>query len=268
MTDTGIQRIYRHESTQYTTVPNWVVRDPKYTPNAFRLLAYLLSHQDGYELTYGQIERQTTLGRYAINQSAQFLIGEGWLEWERVKGSDGRWLAKKWIIKDPQATVPLSNHSTMEPFHYGTTNGLKEEQLLEKNTKREKHSLRETPLPEDWEPSPELMAMFATKWPDIDPKYNTEQFKLYYLAKGTKHKNWDLTFQRWQNTEQARAKTQPWRAGAGNSEAAQLKRDSEREKTQAFLEEMRQLDAQSAPPPTCRHGSSIARCVKCIKTIS
>lgn len=138
MTDTGIQRIYRHESTQYTTVPNWVVRDPNYSPNAFRLLAYLLSHQDGYELTYSQIERQTTLGRYAINQSAQFLISEGWLEWKRIKGNDGRWLAKQWIIKDPQSTIPLSNDSTMESFHYGTINGHKEEHLIEKNTSKRK----------------------------------------------------------------------------------------------------------------------------------
>lgn len=126
---------------------------------------------------------------------------------------------------------------------------------------------RETSLPEDWEPSAELMAMFATKWPDIDPKYNTEQFKLYYLAKGTKHKNWDLTFQRWQNTEQARAKTQPWRAGAGNSEAAQQKRDTERENTKAFLDEMRALETKAAPAPKCPHGSSIVRCEKCLKTI-
>lgn len=138
MSDTGIQRIYRHESTQFTTVPNWVVRDPNYSPNAFRLLAYLLSHQDGYELTYTQIERQTTLGRFAINQAAKFLIAEGWLEWKRTKGIDGRWLAKTWIIKDPQSTIPLSNDSTMEPFHYGTINGHIEEQLLEKKTNKRK----------------------------------------------------------------------------------------------------------------------------------
>jgi hypothetical protein len=134
----GIQRIYRHESTQYTSVPNWVVRDPNYSPNAFRLLAYLLSHQSGYELTYAQIERQTTLGRFAINQAAKFLIAEGWVEWAQEKGPDGKYLAKTWIIKDPnqEQTNPLWNDSTTEPFRSGTINGHKEEQLLEKNTNK------------------------------------------------------------------------------------------------------------------------------------
>ena len=154
MSDTGIQRIYRHESTQYTTVPNWVVRDPKYTPNAFRLLAYLLSHADGYELTYGQIERQTTLGRYAINQAAKFLIDVGWLTWEQKQGPYGRYLAKSWILKNPVANEPLADDSGAEPFHYGTTNGHKEEQLLEKNTNKETNTKSEELFEEFWNAYP------------------------------------------------------------------------------------------------------------------
>jgi hypothetical protein len=132
----GIQRIYKHESVEYTSVPNWVVRDPGYSPNAFRLLAYLLSHQNGYELTYAQIERQTTLGRYAINEAAKFLIEQGWLEWSQEKGPDGKYLAKTWVIKSPNADQmnPLWNHSTTESFRSGTTNGHKEEHLIEKKT--------------------------------------------------------------------------------------------------------------------------------------
>ena len=143
---TGINRIYKSESTQFTTVPNWVVRDPNYSPNAFRLLAYLLSHSDGYELTYGQIERQTTLGRYAINQAAKFLIEEGWLEWEQEKGANGQWLAKTWILKDPNSTVPLRNESTTESFHYGTVNGHIENNLLEKNTNKRNTLLEDAHL--------------------------------------------------------------------------------------------------------------------------
>lgn len=131
---TGIHRLYKHESVEYTSVPNWVVRDPKYTPNAFRLLAYLLSHANGYELTYQQIERQTTLGRYAINEAAKFLMEEGWLELRRDKGSDGRWLAKTWIIKNPTANHSTADDSMVESFHSGTASGLIEKQVKEKNT--------------------------------------------------------------------------------------------------------------------------------------
>lgn len=74
-----------------------------------------------------------------------------------------------------------------------------------------KHNLNKernlsTLLSEDWLPDEDLMAMFKTKWPDILPDYHIEQFKLYYLGKGTKMKDWRLTFQRWMNTEQSRAK--------------------------------------------------------------
>jgi hypothetical protein len=59
-------------------------------------------------------------------------------------------------------------------------------------------------LSKDWEPSDELMKMFKTKWPAIDPVYHIEQFKLYWWATGTTKKDWDLTFQSWMNKEQNR----------------------------------------------------------------
>lgn len=124
---------------------------------------------------------------------------------------------------------------------------------------------REHSLTDDWIPSPELVAMFETKWPDIDPEYHTEQFKLYYLSKGTKHKDWSLTFQRWMNTEQARVKTQPWRAGAGNSTASKSKKQAERQATDQFLAEMRELEKLAGPAPKCPHGENVALCKKCLQ---
>lgn len=137
---TGIQRLYKHESVEFTSVPNWVVRSPDYSPNSFRLLAYLLSHAQGYELTYQQIERQTTLGRYAINEAAKFLEATGWLELRRDKGPDGRWLAKTWILKDPNATADDSSvdDSIVEPFQSGTASGHIEKHLTKKNTRERK----------------------------------------------------------------------------------------------------------------------------------
>jgi hypothetical protein len=266
MSDTGIQRIYRHESTQYTTVPNWVVRDPKYTPNAFRLLAYLLSHADGYELTYGQIERQTTLGRYAINQAAKFLIDVGWLTWEQKQGPDGRYLAKSWILKNPVANEPLADDSGAESFHYGTTNGHKEEQLLEKNTNKETNTKTEELFEEFWNAYPRKLdkakafrafksALTRAKFEDVlagvlayrnDPKRNPDFTK--YPAS-------------WLNADS-------WENAAGSNEVIQAtneRREREIAHSKQFLEE--QKAQASAPAPKCPHGSSIVRCEKCLKTI-
>jgi hypothetical protein len=109
------------------------------------------------------------------------------------------------------------------------------------------------------------MAMFETKWPDIDPSYHIEQFKLYYWGTTTRNKDWGLTFQRWMNQEQARAKTQPWRGGGNNSETAQKRREAERKATEDYLAEIEAQALKSAPAPQCEHGKNLLLCRKCLK---
>ena len=137
----GVHKVYREDSQPFTMVPNDVVRNPEITPNAFRLLAYLMSHQDGYSLTYGQIERQTTLKRYAINAAIKLLTEHGYLEVRRTKLANGHFGPKDWIIKNP-TTVDDSTvePSHMESFHSGTADGHK------KNTPRENQSIEKTNL--------------------------------------------------------------------------------------------------------------------------
>lgn len=275
MSDTGIQRIYRHESTQYTTVPNWVVRDPNYSPNAFRLLAYLLSHQDGYELTYGQIERQTTLGRYAINQAARFLIGEGWLEWQQQKGADGRYLAKQWIIKDPNANGSTAVDSATESFHYGTVNGHIEEHLIEKNTIK-RNTLTEAQerdlFNEFWKEYPRKLDKGAAyrAFRSALKRASFEQILSGVIAyrndddreiEFTKYPATWLNADSWENEI----------APSPDSEAAErarLRREREKAASDQLLAEQRRIEAQASAPVTCRHGKTIALCLPCSKDIN
>lgn len=89
--------------------------------------------------------------------------------------------------------------------------------LLKKNiTKKtiDKNTIdknRATRLPEEWSPNSDLLEMFKTKWPelDADQNYHIENFKLYWLASGKPMKSWDLTFQKWMNTEQNRQSKLP-----------------------------------------------------------
>lgn len=269
MTDTGIQRIYRHESTEFTTVPNWVVRDPNYTPNAFRLLAYLLSHADGYELTYQQIERQTTLGRYAINQAAKFLIQAGWLEWEQKQGQDGRYLAKSWIIKNPLAQIPKRNDSAVEPFHYGTINGQEEEHSLEKNTIKEEHSKSDELFEEFWTAYPRKLdkakafrafksALKRAVFEDIlagvllyrsDPKRDPDFTK--YPATWLNSDSWENSHEPSKDSEAARRATE--------------RRERERAASDAFLAEQKAQEQNTAPAPKCEHNLNVALCKKCLR---
>jgi hypothetical protein len=270
----GIQRIYRHESTEFTSVPNWVVRDPNYSPNVFRLLAYLLSHQSGYELTYGQIERQTTLGRYAINEAAKFLIANGWLEWSQDKGPDGKYLAKTWIIKNPNSSqmVPLPNDSTTEPIRYGTTNGHKEEQLLEKNTNKRK-TLTE----------PQERELFNEFWKEYPRKLDKgAAFRAFRAAlkvasfeeilagaiayrndpnREAEYTKYPAT---WLNADAWENEITP----SPDSEAAERskqRRERELEASRAYLAELKAQESQAGGPKTCMHGKNLALCLPCSK---
>jgi predicted transcriptional regulator len=135
----GVYKIYRHDSQPFAQVPNSAIRDPEISPNAFRLLAYLMSHKEGYELTYGQIERQTTLGRYAINEAIKVLTDKGWLRTERTKKDNGQFGPTSFHILDPEAVDSAADdssagHSTMEqPTDIKNTN------YLEKTKDKEKH---------------------------------------------------------------------------------------------------------------------------------
>jgi hypothetical protein len=78
-----------------------------------------MSHQDGYALTYDQIERQTTLGRYAINEAAKQLTNLGWISVTRPK-INGKFVNKAWTVLDPlNANQSSADDSTMEQPHVG-----------------------------------------------------------------------------------------------------------------------------------------------------
>jgi len=131
----SIINLTRKDSQPFTQIPNSTIRDPRITPNAFRLLAFLMSHRDGYELNYEQIERQTGLGRYAINEGSKLLVELAWLEVNRPK-VDGKFACKEWVLLNGEVNESIAGHSTMESSHVGqsTDNRItipKEEQLQE-----------------------------------------------------------------------------------------------------------------------------------------
>jgi len=136
----SIVNLYREDNQPYAQIPNDAIRDPKITPNAFRLLAYLMSHKDGYKLTYEQIERQTTLGRHAINQAANLLSSLGWIAVDRPKVA-GRFQSKSWTVLNPSSVdCSSADDSTMEQSRTEQSTDLRrlsiKEDYLIKNTKQ------------------------------------------------------------------------------------------------------------------------------------
>jgi predicted transcriptional regulator len=135
----GVYKIYRHDSQPFAQVPNSAIRDPQISPNAFRLLAYLMSHKEGYELTYGQIERQTTLGRYAINEAIKVLTEKGWLRTERTKKDNGQFGPTSFHILDPEAVDSVASDSSAGDSTMEQPTDIKNTNYLEKTKDKEKH---------------------------------------------------------------------------------------------------------------------------------
>ena len=147
MSEPGIHKLIKTGQAPFAMIPNSVIRDPEITANAFRLLAYLMSHENGYELTYGQIERQTGLGRSAINSAIKLLGVKGYLVTAQTKLPNGYFGPKTWTLLDPSTvdeTATDSNRNGVAP--HGAINGLKENNLIREDNLDKKIKEKETLL--------------------------------------------------------------------------------------------------------------------------
>ena len=136
----GVHKIELHQPKKaFAIIPNMAVRDPKLTANSFRLLAYLLSHNDGYELTYRQ-----------INAASKQLSERGWLRVEQTKLKNGQFGPKSWTLLSPEANEPVAGQSTADSFHSGTANGLKKT-ISKENKPNKKTKIENVYSPEQLE---------------------------------------------------------------------------------------------------------------------
>jgi predicted transcriptional regulator len=197
----GVYKIYRHDSQPFAQVPNSAIRDPEITPNAFRLLAYLMSHKEGYELTYGQIERQTTLGRYAINEAIKILTNKGWLRTERTKKDNGQFGPTSFHILNPDepeqvdsvADGSSEDDSTMEqPTDIKNTNYLDKTKSKEKQRER-----RASKISDDWKPTQKIIDDYQMKYKGLNHQKELEKFINYYQSKDEARKDWDASYRNW-----------------------------------------------------------------------
>ena len=194
----GVYKIYRHDSQPFAQVPNSAIRDPQISPNAFRLLAYLMSHKEGYELTYGQIERQTTLGRYAINEAIKVLTDKGWLRTERTKKDNGQFGPTSFHILDPEAVDSVADGSSEDESTMEQPTDIKNTNYLDKTKSKEKQlEKRASKITDDWKPSQTVIDDYQTKYNGLNHQRELEKFINYYQSKDQARKSWDASFRNW-----------------------------------------------------------------------
>lgn len=276
----SVQKIIRLDNQPFAMIPNSVIRNPEITTGAFRLLAYLMSHSDGYELTYEQIERQTTLGRYAINEASKNLIDLGFLDLQRPKLSNGQFGAKHWIILDPTSTV---GNSTMEPHHMVQPTDNKENNSIKKTTNKDIHAQNEFERESDdfnafWNHYPRKTGKGAAKRAFWKAASTTQ---IAEIIDGVRRLETDPNLPEmqfiphastWLNREGWLDEPYPVRLKTSEELAKIAKEESDRrrrvdlEATQEMLKQSEESRRNATTiVPKCEHGNTIARCIPCLR---
>jgi hypothetical protein len=273
----SVTKIYRRDNQPFAQIPNEAIRDPRITPNAFRLLAYLMSHQDGYELTYLQIERETTLGRYAINQAAECLTLLGWLAVDRPKAANGQFGAKSWTVLTPTATSV--GHSTMERLHLEQPTDNKKTTSLEDKelrTVNPQAALEDVSFDEFWKVYPlkrdkqaaRKALRTALKTTSLEEIVEGARRYAEDPNRSEKFTKYPAT---WLNAGSWADGPLPERERTPEEKAAEAKAKYERDRQAAIEASRRQREeseaarraAEANPPAYCEHGRVKVICRKC-----
>lgn len=191
---------------------NRVWKNSKATGRARLVLLAIADHQGelGAWPSIATLARMTNSSERSIKRDIQELMALGELRVEsQAAPIGGQYKTNLYWVTLPGVTemssgVTDSASGVTDLVNRGDSSGT---QTLNKPLLEPLRETRATKLPADWSPSDDLIEMFSTKWPSLMPEmdYHIEQFKLYWLGTGKPMKSWDLTFQKWMNTEQKRA---------------------------------------------------------------
>lgn len=107
----------RIAADNYTIITNAVLRSGDLTPADKGLLAYILSHAAGYELTVEQILAENAIGDRALNTILTRLERKGYLKRTRRRAADGRLGTYDWDVTiDPDGNPIGDEPDTTSAF--------------------------------------------------------------------------------------------------------------------------------------------------------
>jgi hypothetical protein len=237
----------------FTQIPNEWLRDIRLSFKARGLLALIMSHRTGWELSINYLADQNREGKDAIRTAIKELEAFGYLL--RTQANEhGKFGEAIWVTQDP-SDYPM------------TENPMTENPTTKKTIHKEDYEKKDiSPLfDEFWNAYPRKLdkakafrafrsALKRASFEDIlagviayrsDPTRDP-QFTKYPAS-------W-LNADAWENAATLPEKRQ----------AAEERRAKEKAHSEAYMAEMKQLEAQAAPPPKCKHGKTLALCQICL----
>lgn len=111
MDDTVIIR--RRVRSNFTTLPNELIRDPRISWKALGILVFVLSLPDNFRLRLSHLSKQKTSGRDATRTGIKELQVAGYLRIQRERGERGKFSHTTWLVSDrPDFSSPRSDFPT------------------------------------------------------------------------------------------------------------------------------------------------------------
>jgi hypothetical protein len=160
----------------YTQIPNSWVRDARLSFKARGLLALLMSHTPGWNMSIRSIAKANGTGLDTVKSAVNELEDLGYLvrSEEQQRNEKGSFADYVWTTTDP-----FQNPVTGKPVHGKQDtkkNILKENYLLKKETTQI--------FSADWKPDDEFANLMQLKYPQADVLVEAEKMVDYYLGTG------------------------------------------------------------------------------------
>jgi len=223
---------------QFTQIPNAWIRDARLSYKARGLLAELLSHAPGFEVSRERLSKNGQDGDRAIRSAIAELESLGYLVRSQNRTEQG---AKNTKVKNnEEKNSYISNFDSLFSEFWKEYPRKKDKGAA---VKAFRSALKRTNFES---------IMKGVKAYKDDPERKPEYTK--FPATWLNADAWDNEVSKASASEAA--------------EYSRIRREKELERTREFLNEQERMAAQAVEVPKCKHGKSIVRCLECSAKIN
>ena len=185
----------------YTQIPNDWVRDSRLSLKAIGLLAQIMSHKPGWNLSLRSIARINETGVGTIKSAVEELETFGYLtrSQNQLHNEDGTFADYLWTTADP-----FQNPVTVKTAHgkQDTKNTITKKTISKESTNKASQ------IPDDFSVTEDMRSWATEKHPQVDIDKATLNFIDYWKSKPKDNKqlDWTRTWQRWIRTTRPEVK--------------------------------------------------------------
>lgn len=182
----------------FAQIPNQWLRDNRLSLEARGLLAQIMSHAPGWNLSIQSIAGQNNIGRDKVRRILNELFEYGYLERSETQAHDekGRLVGFDYVTRDPEGVTQKPTKA--EPTKAEPTKVIEPpKNTIPKNTIVQKTIGKKPAIADDYQPSATILKNFDTEYPGLNLATELAKFKDHHAAKGSKFADWDRAFRNW-----------------------------------------------------------------------